>query len=326
VATVLAHESWFVPDPRRFPVEYDRLGNAPTLVALALAAGACLVFWYVDRRWGEPRLRRLDLLVRLRPWLPRLLGLHAGFALLGTALDGGYLAPSMRLTEGRAGAVLVVVEVVTAAMLITGFRRHAAAALLVAAGVIGLPFYGLLPVLERADLLGAAVYLAFARGRGSTREERAEVNPSAAMAMRILTGVALVLLAFTEKLLNPGLARAFLDLEPSFDIYAQLGIFTTDQFIWTAAAIELTLGALLIAGRLPRLTVVLVGIPFNATLPLLGWRELVGHLPVYGVLLVVLIEAQTRRYRDDPVTAPRGPHSGDEPPEGSAILSDGGFA
>lgn len=314
MSDVLAHESWFVRDPRRFPVDYDRLADLPTLLAVLVAAGACLVFWYVDRRWGEPRLRRLDLLVRLRPWLPRILGLHAGFALLGTALDGGYLAPSMRLTEGRAGAVLVVVEVVTAAMLITGYRRHSAAALLVLAGLLGMPFYGVLPVLERADLLGAAIYLAFARGRGATSEERAQVNPSAATAMRVLTGLALILLAFTEKLLNPDLARAFLDLEPTFDIYAQLGIFTTDQFIWTAAAIELTLGALLVAGRLPRLTVVLVGIPFNATLPLLGWRELVGHLPVYGVLLVVLVEAQTRRYRDDPATRPSGPHAGDEPP------------
>ncbi len=317
MATVLAHESWFVENPRRFPVEYDRIGGLPTLTALALAFLACLVFWYVDRRWGEPRLHRLDLLVRLRPWLPRILGLHAGFALLGTALDGGYLAPSMRLTQGRAGAVLVVVEVVTAAMLVTGFRRPAAAALLVAAGVLGMPFYGVLPILERADLLGAAVYLAFARGRGSTPEERAEVNPAAATAMRVLTGVALILLAFTEKLLNPGLARAFLDLEPSFDIYAQLGVFTTDQFIWTAAAIELTLGALLVVGRLPRLTVVLVGIPFNATLPLLGVRELIGHLPVYGVLLVVLIEAQTKRYRADRKTPG---------PEPSATLSGGGFA
>ncbi|HVE62889.1 MAG TPA: hypothetical protein VNB94_03700 [Mycobacteriales bacterium] len=325
MAAVLAHESWFVRDPRRFPVEYDRLNDVPTLIAVSLALVSCLVFWYVDRRWGEPRLRRLDLLVRLRPWLPRLLGLHAGFALLGTALDGGYLAPSMRLTEGPAGRVLVVVEVVTAAMLITGIRRPAAAALLVAAGAIGIPFYGLLPILERADLLGAAVYLAFARGRGATPQERAEVNPTAATVMRVLTGVALMLLAFSEKLLNPGLARAFLELESSFNIYEQLGIFTTDQFIWTAAAIELTLGALLLSGRLPRLTVVLVGIPFNATLPLLGWRELIGHLPVYGVLLVVLIEAQTRRFRDDPATAPRDPDA-DEPPEGSAILSDGGFA
>ncbi|HVF20778.1 MAG TPA: hypothetical protein VNA14_11110 [Mycobacteriales bacterium] len=326
MVAVLAHESWFVDAPKRFPIELDRLGDVATVVAVVGALGACLVFWYADRRWGEPRLRRLDVLVRIRPWLPRLLGLHAGFALLGTALDGGYLAPSMRLGDGRVAAALAVVEVVTAAMLITGYRRHSAAALLVAAGVLGLPFYGVIPVLERADLLGAAVYLAFARGRGATPEERAEVNPAAATAMRVLTGLALILLAFTEKLLNPGLARAFLDEEPTFDIYAALGVFTTDQFIWTAAAIELTLGALLVLGRLPRLVVVLVGVPFNATLPLLGWRELVGHLPVYGVLLVVLVEAQTRRFRDDPATRPRGPHAGDEPVEGSGIVSDGGFA
>lgn len=315
--TVLAHESWFVPDPARFEVDWARLADVPTLIAAVLGLTAVAVFWLVDRRWGEPRLDRLDFLVRLRPWLPRLLGLHAGFALLGTALDGGYLAPSMRLPDGAAGAVLVVVEVVTAAMLVTGFRRHWAAVLLVAAAPLGVPFFGLRPVLERADLLGAAVYLAFARGRGATPEERAVVNPAAAAVMRVLAGTALVVLAFTEKLLNPDLARAFLDLKPSFDLFAALGVLGTDDFIWFSATVELTLGLLLVAGRLPRLTVVLVGVPFNATLPLLGWRELVGHLPVYGVLFVVLVEAQTRRYRADRAAPVQEP---------SAILPGGGFA
>ena len=326
MAVTRAHESWFVSEPGRFPLELHRLADVPTIVAVVTAAVACAAFWYVDRRWAEPRLERLDLLVRLRPWLPRLLGLHAGLALLGTALDGGYLAPSMRLPSGAGGAALVAIEVVTAAMLVTGFRRHLAAALLVAAGIVGLPFYGLAPVLERADLLGAAVYLAFARGRRATSEERAEVNPAAAAAMRVLTGLALIVLAFTEKLLNPALAEAFLDLQPTFNVFATLGVLATQDFVWFAAAIELTLGALLVLGRLPRLTVVLVGIPFNATLPLLGWRELIGHLPVYGVLLVVLVEAQTRRYRADRA----GPVVPDArrvaPDEASAILSDGGFA
>jgi hypothetical protein len=44
-----------------------------------------------------------------------------------------------------------------------------------------------------------------------------------------------------------------------------------------------------ISGRLPQLCVVAAGIPFNATLWFFGTTELLGHLPVYGAMLVLLV-------------------------------------
>ncbi len=76
-----------------------------------------------------------------------------------------------------------------------------------------------------------------------------------------------------------------------------LGLGSAAHFINFAATMELVLAALLLAGQLPRLTVVLVGTPFVVTAPLLGVRELVGHLPLYAVLLVVLVEAQVAACR-----------------------------
>jgi len=40
------------------------------------------------------------------------------------------------------------------------------------------------------------------------------------------------------------------------------------------------------------------GIPFNATLFFLGRTELIGHLPVYGVMLALLVYGSSRRYAD----------------------------
>ena len=65
-----------------------------------------------------------------------------------------------------------------------------------------------------------------------------------------------------------------------------------------AGAIELLFGLLLISGRIPQVAVIVAGIPFNATLFFLGRDELIGHLPIYGVMLALLVYGSSRTYAD----------------------------
>jgi hypothetical protein len=51
---------------------------------------------------------------------------------------------------------------------------------------------------------------------------------------------------------------------------------------------------LLVSGALPQLVVILAGIPFNATLFFLGTDELIGHLPIYGAMLALLVYGSNR--------------------------------
>jgi uncharacterized membrane protein YphA (DoxX/SURF4 family) len=108
-----------------------------------------------------------------------------------------------------------------------------------------------------------------------------------------------VVLAFSEKFANPALAREFIGNYPAFDLFDLLGIpLSGDAFIRLAGAIELLFGLLLISGRMPQVAVIVAGIPFNATLFFLGRTELIGHLPVYGVMLALLVYGSSRRYAD----------------------------
>jgi hypothetical protein len=72
--------------------------------------------------------------------------------------------------------------------------------------------------------------------------------------------------------------------------------------------VELLFGLLLISGRIPQVAVIVAGIPFNATLAFLGRTELIGHLPVYGVMLALLVYGSSRRYADLVPTWPWPPH------------------
>jgi hypothetical protein len=124
----------------------------------------------------------------------------------------------------------------------------------------------------------------------------------AVFGMRVLVGASLITLAFTEKLARPELALAFLDRFPAFNILQTIGLGVSDlTFIRLAGAIELLFGLLILSGSLPQLSVILAGIPFNATLFFLGSSELIGHLPIYGAMLVLLV------YGSHPQTAPLVP-------------------
>ena len=117
------------------------------------------------------------------------------------------------------------------------------------------------------------------------------------MAVRLGAGGALITPAFAERLANPALARETLRRYPNLDVFALAGIhIPPDTFVAVAGATELLFGLLVISGALPQVAVLVAGIPFNATLLLFGGTELLGHLPVYGVFLALLVygsQAQT---------------------------------
>lgn len=313
---ILAHEAWFTEV--RPPFDWS-FASEPSSLALIGAAIGLAVVWRVVARWlPTPELAILAPLGRLAPWVPRLLGIHAGVSLLAQASRGDYLAPSLHLGDGAVGITLAVVEGLIGVWLITGFRIRGAAALLVLAGILGMPAYGVVPILERMDLLGIALFLALLppsdKADGAVHPS-AERVARALLALRLLVGGALVVLAFTEKLARPELAHAFLDRYPAFNVLGAAGFAVGDDaFIRLAGATELLFGLLLISGALPQLTVIAAGIPFNATLFFLGAEELIGHLPVYGAMLALLVYGSSRELAPTVPWLPIGGPSPDRVP------------
>ncbi len=122
---------------------------------------------------------------------------------------------------------------------------------------------------------------------GLTRYERHAVT-----ALRVLTGLALVIVAFSEKLLNPELSSAFLREYSHFNVLRSLfgWDWVTDRLFGDLAGIvEATIGILLITGVLTRVVILAMWIPFNLTVPLLPPVELLGHLPIFGIMYLLLL-------------------------------------
>jgi hypothetical protein len=295
-SVILPHETWFTN--ARPPYDWS-FALEPASLAIIGAAVTVTVAWrLVALRLPSPELRFLEPLGRLSPWVPRLLGIHAGVSLLAQAARGTFLAPALPLPNSPLGAAVAIAEGVLGVWLIAGFRIRPAALVLAAAGPLGMPSYGIVPILERVDLLGIAVFLAVLPP-GDTPGGAVQASPDrlarALLALRLAAGGALVILAFTEKLARPDLALAFLDEFPAFNILRVVGFRIDDVlFVRVAGGVELLFGLLLISGALPQIAVIAAGIPFNATLFFLGTEELIGHLPIYGTMLALLVYGSNR--------------------------------
>jgi hypothetical protein len=296
-----AHETWF--ESRHFPADWGFAGERLTLALLAAAVLVTVAVRLLAR--VEPGAD-LPFLARLVPYMPFAVRIHLAVSLIGLLSLGYYISPAMDLQADLAGILLGAVMVITAIGMATGWHAREAAWLLVAAGPLGMLEFGVWPVLQRIDLLGLAGFVILAGpGRWSADVETSRVTEpardaeaAAVWSLRVAAGLALIIVAFAEKLANPELAQHFLVNHPDLNVAQAVGLEMSDrEFIRLAGAIEVLFGLLLISGALPQAIVLIAGIPFNATLWFFGNVELVGHLPVYGAMLVLLVYGSDRELR-----------------------------
>lgn len=291
VTLLPSHERWFV-DSR--PAGDWSFFFSPLPLVLTAAVVAVAVAWrLVALRIDHPELPFLAPLGRLAPWVPRLLGVHLGVALLALAATGAFITPANDHLEGVGGNALLLVEGALGVWLVTGFRLRPAAALVLALGPALALVAGPTALGECANLAAVAAFLVVlapgADNHGAVQPDARQLR-LALFLLRVGVGAALIVLAFSEKLTNPGMATDTLERYPALDVFGLVGIDVAPHtFVAIAGAIELLFGLLVISGAFPQVAVLVAMIPFNATLLLFGQTEMIGHLPVYGVFLALLV-------------------------------------
>lgn len=299
---MLGHELWFVRDPPGDDPGFLFEPLTLTYVGLALLVVVGVrALAHVRDGVDVPQL------ARLAPWMPFALRLHVAVSLVGLLSAGAYLAPSLELANSVTGWLLGIVMAATAVLLVTGYRARVGAGLLLLSGPLGMLEFGVWPIVQRVDLLGLALFLLVAGpGRWSADHELGRVPEpddvrlgQAIWALRVCVGAGLIAVALAEKLLDPELAQRFLDTrDVDFNLLSQLGLPVGDhEFIRLAGAVEVLFGLLLISGALPQAVVVAAGVPFNLTLYFFGTIELLGHLPIYGAMLALLVYGSHPRLR-----------------------------
>jgi uncharacterized membrane protein YphA (DoxX/SURF4 family) len=299
------HVKWFV-DPSRYPTDYSLLTSAPVLVALALAALAVGIAFFIQHFAPEPRWAKA--LERYAGLAPLALGLHVGIGLIAAAITGLLFVPALHIADDTEGLILRVAELLVGAALLLGAGTRAAAVGLAALGAIAMVPFSIESILEQVHLLGAAIFF-FVVGRGPISIDRLfgqrrslenDRAPHVALfILRIAMGFGIAFVAFTEKLLNPAISAALLAQRPELNVVRAFGI-GDGQFAYLAGLVELVIGVVIMSGQLTRPAMAVGAAIFTATLPFFGWLELLGHLPFYGMMLTLFLAPypESPRVRD----------------------------
>jgi uncharacterized membrane protein YphA (DoxX/SURF4 family) len=302
----LAHAKWFI-DPSAFPLRIDGAAIERT----ALAAGVALVpvaAAFLADRFFRRRGRRTQPaplmgttrrdLSSLISWLLLILALHVSVPLVVAGVQRQLFVPNLSMPWTFVGGLVGLTQIVIALGFAYGAMTRAAALVLIALFPVGTLLFGPVEMLENLHILGIAICMAIL-GRGAfsfdgilalPRPRFRAFVPAAVPLLRVLTGLGMVWVGCTEKLWNVPLTVAFLERYP-FNFMPSLGFsgFSNADFVVAAGVAEVTIGALIASGFLTRVVILAAWVPFNLTLPYLGWVELVGHLPIYGIMAVLLI-------------------------------------
>jgi hypothetical protein len=296
-SSALAHVKWF-EDSSRFPLRTDLIFGPST--ALWLGASAVVLLWasLAQRLLGRADWPQCRIWHHLAAGGPTQLAVLAAIGLVSAAVRPALFAPNLSLPTGPIGLAVAGIELAIAATFVTGIGHWIGALLLIGLMPAAALLFSPLDLAEQLHWLGLATVILVAGRRasdgklGQARPNRLDATCAArALAvMRVLTGLAVIAAACEEKLWNPALGRAFIDHHPLFNVlHGLLGLpFSDDTFVLLIGVAEGTMGVLLASGLLTRVVVLAMWLPFNVAIPFLPPQELLGHLPIFGAMYLML--------------------------------------
>jgi len=232
-----------------------------------------------------------------------ILRIFTGMSMLLTAYEGAIIAPHL-IAYGAFGTKLVFLQAIIGILFIANkFVRHAAILLIILH--LGLTIqFGVLAALEYLIMVGIALFLLI--NNLPTAELRAEFKPFSVAIMRIFAGISLITLGLAEKLFGAIMAESFLAANP-WNFLPALGFefFTDRLFALSAGFTEVIFGVILVLGTTTRLTVLALSVVlFSSNVLFLiegnneaALVEFVGHMPIIGVALVLLLLGAGQRWK-----------------------------
>lgn len=296
----MAHVRWFVESGATVEnfVAYN-LTDIEVIIWIAIAFVLIGTSVILDTRLPNVRIvgseTRHDFIEILR--------IFTGMSMLLTAYEGAIIAPHL-IAYGAFGTQLIFLQAVIGILLIANrFVRHAAILMIILH--LGLTIqFGFIAALEYLIMVGIALFLLI--NNLPTAALRDQFKPFSVAIMRIMTGISLITLGLAEKLFGAIMAESFLAANP-WNFLPALGFefFTDRLFALSAGFMEVVFGVILVLGTTTRLNVFALSVVLLASNVLFiiegnneaALVEFVGHMPIIGVALVLLLLGAGQRWK-----------------------------
>lgn len=214
-----------------------------------------------------------------------------GISLLFASHRGAILQPHYVGSEGT--QFLEILEATTGILLIANVAVPFASILLLITYLTTFHLFSFAEAIDYINLIGIAGFLFICQNKNRKIKDYIKLGVPI---LRIFTGLALFILAFSEKLLFPERAHEFLQ-NYKLNFMPLLGFegYSDTFFTLSAGAMEAAFGIILMLGLITRINViVLTGFFLSSNLFFFlqghyeeGVVELVGHLPVIATVIIL---------------------------------------
>jgi len=295
--TGLAHVKWFVSEGHDVMVS-DNNGLIYLSVWAVIAAGIVVAGIGIEKKIMRLFASKVyNASVVFENHVASLFSILVGVYFLAAAYYGFLFSINLD-NVGQWHAVLIGVQAFVGVSFVLGIGVRQSAALFLVLWLFSLMYVGALGTLENMGLCGIAIFILI-YGRSSMRYTREDIAPIglilkgrqyAVPVLRVIMGLNLVLLGFSEKILRPDLGLAFLE-QHSWNFMKNNGVqwFSDYLFVVSAGAVEIILGLVLMLGIVTRVCAAVIAIVLLIPPFFMGPSELLGHIPHLAVTAVLIL-------------------------------------
>ena len=231
----------------------------------------------------------------------RIIATLSGILLIINSITGVFLASDLVLPNQGLAILGKAVQMVVGLMLVTQISFSLAGLLILVVAlpvaIISLPITLVVDYVFEFGALGLGLIFvgvsSCALDQLGCQIMKTDPRPLARLPlpiMRIGVGLSLAVAAIHNKLIDPNLALTVLD-EHHLNFMPDIGLtgFTNLHFAFAAGVNELVIGLLLVFGIATRFVTAVLSAVFLASWVVLGSSELVGHLPLFGIALLLML-------------------------------------
>ena len=288
-----AHVKWFAK-PGAYVRPYQ-ITDTPVIISILLVIGALLIGVYLEKKLKVPKWYS-SFIEHAAPSILSVASIGFGLSYLIFSYMGFVFAPNLP-AMGEFGTLLIGLQALAGAMILFGFYERIGGLLLIVLYVLCVKEFGFSNMMDCFEMVGFAFY-AMIIGRPKWKTAEAEFmnkimhhfHRYGVSILRIGTGINLIILGFSEKILAPSLTQAFL-VKYDWNFMHHIGFewFSDYWFAYAAGVSEVLFGLFILFGLVTRLTIMGLAVFLVTTLMLLGPLEVVGHLPHFSIAAVLLV-------------------------------------
>jgi hypothetical protein len=302
VPTASAHVKWFVDTEEVIEKSHNvtpfyYLTSMEVIIWAIISILVVLAFSVLDRLIPEPK-KLMAYAEKNKNTIDRVAQAILGLFLITVSLIWKIIImPEFPVDDAFSG-FLQVAQTVIGIMLVINLKPRIASASILGLCAILLYKVGIVAFSENLILVCLAIYF-FIR-HSPKNSPFAVLDKHAVEIVRVGTGIALIIMAFTEKLSYPELGLSFLDIH-HWNFMSNIGLtwFTNNLFVLSTGFAEMIFGIIFILGYLTRINTILIASFFAASVVTMAvqfgmWE--VEDLVVYSaaILFVFFGHGQTK--------------------------------